>query len=84
VSKSKRTNNSFPPVPMKCEGQQFVVTDYGHLLVKPTTAEWFKRHHAKKGLKQATIDRRADASLVATACFLSEQAWRKGKCLEEI
>jgi hypothetical protein len=71
-------------VPVKAEGTTVLLTDYGYVRIKDKTAKWFKNYHTQPNLKAKTIARRADASLIATACFLSEKTWRDGNQLEEI
>ncbi len=71
-------------VTVEIEGATFISTDYADVLVKPETEAWFRAHYSGKGLMAHNVRRRADAALVAMATFLSEDAWRRGKQLEEI
>jgi hypothetical protein len=71
-------------VPIKAEGTTVLLTGFGYVRVKKATEKWFQNYHTRSDLKPKTIESRADASLIATACFLSEKHWRDGTQLEEI
>lgn len=80
----KRNKNSFPDVAPKVEGATVIVTDFDTVMVSEETIAMCRGLHERRGLKERTVARRTEGSLIAIAHYLSKKAWESGNCLEEI